>query len=77
MVVNCDCGKHHASKPAYHVGDKVRIRVHWRCRHMTGVVRSVRSGFNGDLIYDVDLDQPLTSGLRGLTAMLASELWAA
>ncbi len=76
MKPNCDCGKYHQPLTDPKVGDRVRVRVHWRLRHACGTITAVRDGWfdKGVVVCDVALDTNHT-GLTDLRAMLPSELW--
>lgn len=73
----CQCGRRHpliGNVP--HIGQKVRIRVHWRYYHRTGTIQNVRAGHAGMTLCDVSLDAN-DSGPTLVTSMLPSELWGA
>lgn len=70
----CQCGRKHKLADTFSVGDRVRVRVHWRYYHRTGTVKAVRNGFGDETVYDVDLDAN-DAGSASIQAMLASELW--
>lgn len=74
QIANCDCGRYHPPVTNPKSGDRVRVRAHWRNRHMCGTVLRVREGFNEPVVCDVVLDQN-ESGLKQLNALLPSELW--